>query len=159
VEDGVLTTLGSPAGYIHTTADFANFVLKLEWRFSPVTKKAGNSGVLLRMNGEHKVWPKSVEAQLQSGAAGDFWNIGEFEMTTEASRLNGRNTKASGNAERGIGEWNEYEIHVDHNRVRLFVNGELLNEAWGVAEMPGKICLQSEGAEIHFRRVRLAPLK
>lgn len=159
IEDGILQTLGSPGGYIHTKADYTNYVLKLEWRFSPITKKAGNSGVLLRMHGDHKVWPKSVEAQLQSGAAGDFWNIESFPMKTEASRLNGRNTKATGNAERAIGEWNEYEIHVVHGRVRLFVNGELLNEAWEVAEVPGKICLQSEGAEIHFRKIRLAPVE
>lgn len=158
VEEGVLQTLGSPAGYIYTAGEYTNYVLKLEWRFSPVTKKAGNSGVLLRRIGEHTVWPRSVEAQLQSGAAGDFWNIGEFAMKTEPARLNGRNTKATGVAERPIGEWNEYEIHVAHDRVRLFVNGELLNEAWDVAEVAGNICLQSEGAEIHFRRIRLAPV-
>ena len=159
VEEGVLQTMGSPAGYIHTAEDYTNYVLKLEWRFSPTTKKAGNSGVLLRVHGEHKVWPKSVEAQLQSGAAGDFWNIGDFSMTTDAARLRGRNTKATGTAERAVGEWNEYEIYVVHDRVRLLVNGELLNEAWAVAEIPGKIGLQSEGAEIHFRRIRLAPVK
>jgi hypothetical protein len=159
VQDGVIVCKGNPVGYIRSEKDFKNYVLKLEWRFNPVTKKAGNSGVLLRMIGEDKVWPRSVEAQLQSGSAGDFWNIDEFPMKTDTSRLNGRNTKKTHMAERPIGEWNEYEIIVDGPRVTLNVNGETLNEAWEVLETPGKICLQSEGAEIHFRNIRLAPIE
>jgi hypothetical protein len=110
------------------------------------------------MIGEDKVWPKSVEAQLQSGNAGDFWNIGEFKMVTDPARTNGRNTKKTHGAERPVGEWNEYEIIVNHGDVILFVNGEELNRASGVDEVAGFICLQSEGAEIHFRNIRLTPL-
>jgi len=40
----------------------------------------------------------------------------------------------------------------------LKVNGEIVNEATEVLETPGKICLQSEGEEIHFRNIRLAPI-
>lgn len=159
VEDGVLLCKGNPIGYIRTKTDFKNYVLKLEWRFSPVTKKAGNSGVLLRMVGPDKVWPRSVEAQLQHENAGDFWNIDEFPMQTVKERLNGRNTKKTHVAEHPLGEWNEYEIVVDGSKVTLYVNGETLNHAWGVDEVAGKICLQSEGAEIHFRRIRLAEIK
>ncbi|MCC6676118.1 MAG: DUF1080 domain-containing protein [Phycisphaerales bacterium] len=159
VKDGILICKGNPVGYIRTDKDYTNYVLKLEWRFNPVTKKAGNSGVLLRMVGEDKVWPKSVEAQLQSGSAGDFWNIDEFKMTTEPSRLNGRNTKKTHGNENPVGEWNEYEIIVDHGTVTLKVNGEVLNEATEVEELAGKICLQSEGAEIQFRNIRLVEIK
>ncbi|MEP0846901.1 MAG: DUF1080 domain-containing protein [Phycisphaerae bacterium] len=158
VENGVLICKGTPAGYIRTTNDYTNYVLKLEWRFDPVTKRAGNSGVLLRIIGEDKIWPRCVEAQLQSENAGDFWNIDEFPMKTDPARTNGRNTKKLHMAERPVGEWNEYEIIVDHGRIALKVNGELLNEATDVLETPGKIGLQSEGAEIHFRNVRLAPI-
>lgn len=158
VKDGVIICKGNPIGYIRTKADYKNYILKLEWRFSPVTKQAGNSGVLLRMVGEDKVWPKSVEAQLESGNAGDFWNIEDVKMTTEKSRLKGRNTKHTHGAERPLGEWNEYEITVNKGDVILKVNGEELNRATDVAEVAGKICLQSEGAEIHFRNIRLVPL-
>lgn len=158
VRDGVLVCKGNPVGYIRTDKDYTNYVLKLQWRFNPVTKKAGNSGVLLRMVGEDKVWPKSVEAQLQSESAGDFWNIEEFKMKTEASRLNGRNTKKTHGNENPVGEWNEYEIIVDHGTVILKVNGEELNRATDVEEVAGKICLQSEGAEIQFREIRLVPI-
>lgn len=158
VKDGVLICKGNPGGYIRTKDDFKNFVLKLEWRFNPVTKKAGNSGVLFRMTGEDKVWPKSIEAQLQSGSAGDFWNIDEVKMTTDPARTNGRNTRKTHGAERPIGEWNEYEIIADHGLIVLKVNGEEVNRATDAEEIAGKVCLQSEGAEIHFRNIRLAPL-
>lgn len=160
VKGGVLICKGKdqPGGYIRTTKDYKNYVLKVEWRFNPVTKEVGNSGVLLRMVGADKVWPKSIEAQLESGNAGDFWNIDKVKMTTEKSRLNGRNTKHTHGAERPIGEWNEYEIIVNKGDIVLKVNGEELNRAWDVEEVAGKICLQAEGAEIQFRSIRLAPL-
>jgi hypothetical protein len=158
IKDGVLVCKGEPAGYLYTKDTFTNFVLKLQWRFDP-GKGGGNSGVLLRMTGAHKVWPRSIEAQLHAGNAGDFWNIGDYPMTTEPSRTKGRNTKKTHGAEKPLGEWNEYEIIVDGPWVRLAVNGQVLNEAWGCEVIPGHICLQSEGVEIQFRDIRLVPLK
>jgi hypothetical protein len=159
VRDGVLICSGSPAGYIRTTAEYENYVLFVQWRFSPVTKKAGNSGVLMATVGPDKVWPTSVEAQLMSENAGDFWNIGEVVMTTDPERTKGRNTKKTAMAERPVGEWNEYEIIVSNGEIVLNVNGQELNRATGVKNTKGNICLQSEGAEIHFRGVRLVPIK
>ncbi len=153
--DGVLVCKGNPVGYLRTTQDFTNYILRVEWRFDPVTKKAGNSGVLLRQVGPDKVWPKSVEAQLQSGEAGDFWNIDDVKMKVDPARTKGRNTKHLASNENPIGEWNTYEIDVDHGDIELRVNGMVLNRAWDVEEVAGKICLQSEGAEIHFRTVKL----
>jgi hypothetical protein len=158
VEDGILICKGQPAGYIYTDREYGNFILKLKWRFNPVTKQAGNSGVLLRQVGPHKVWPKSVEAQLQSGNAGDFWCIDNFPMKTDPERTSGRNTRKTHSNEHPIGEWNEYEIVVNGGDVSLIVNGEMLNLATEVEEVPGRICLQSEGAEIHFRDIRLISL-
>jgi hypothetical protein len=157
-DEGVLACKGNPIGYLRTEADYTNFLLTLEWRFDPVTRQAGNSGVLVRMVGEDKVWPRSIEAQLQSGSAGDFWNIDEFPMKTVAERVRGRQTFRTHSNEHPIGEWNRYEILVDGPRVVLMVNGEILNEASECAQLAGKICLQSEGAPIHFRNIRLLPL-
>lgn len=158
VQDGIIICKGEPAGYIRTEAEHTNYVLRLEWRFNPVTKQAGNSGVLVRRIGPDKVWPKSVEAQLHSGNAGDFWNIDDFTMKTDPERTRGRNTKKLRVAERPVGEWNEYEIIVNRGDIIVIVNGDEINRAWDVEEVPGNICLQSEGAEIHFRNIRLAPV-
>jgi hypothetical protein len=161
-DEGILVCKGNPAGYLRTVADFTNYVLRLEWRWSPVTKRAGNSGVLLRVVGPDKVWPRSVEAQLQSGAAGDFWLIDDARLETPADRVDRampRHRLRTRSNERPIGEWNEYEITCDGDRISLKVNGELLNEGTGAEVVPGKIALQSEGAEIHFRNIRLMPLR
>ncbi len=159
VDNGVIVCKGKPTGYLRTKQRFISYVLKLEWRFSPVTRQAGNSGVLLRTQLPDKVWPKSIEAQLQSGSAGDFWCIDEYKMKGDAARTNGRNTKHLHANERPIGEWNEYEIIVNETNVTLNVNGDTLNTATECAVLPGFIGLQSEGAEIHFRNIRLSQIK
>lgn len=156
-EDGVLVCKGRPIGYLRTEEDFTNFTLRLGWRFDP-EKGAGNSGVLMRLIGEDKIWPRSIEAQLMSGSAGDFWNIGEFPMRADPARTSGRNTRRVKTNERELGEWNEYDITVWQGHVVVRVNGEILNQASEALETPGKLALQSEGAEIHFRDLRLMPL-
>ena len=115
--------------------------------------------MLLRVTGPDKVWPRSVEAQLHSGNAGDFWNIGEFPMKVDPGRTEGRRTvKAAPSSEKPIGEWNEYRILVDGPRIALWVNGVLQNSATDVEVIPGRIALQSEGAFIQFRNIRLRPV-
>ncbi|MBI1902881.1 MAG: DUF1080 domain-containing protein [Planctomycetia bacterium] len=162
VKEGVLICKGKPPGYIRTEKDYTSYIITLEWRFDPA-KGAGNSGVLLRCIGEDKVWPKSIEAQLHSGNAGDFWNIDGFKMTVDPARTKGRRTiKLTGekeSAEKPLGEWNQYEITVDKGTIKLKVNGKLQNEATDVEVVAGKIALQSEGAEIQFRNVKLTPIE
>ncbi len=157
-DEGVLICAGRPIGYIRTKDKFTNFVLELEWRFDK-EKQPGNSGVLLRMVGQDKVWPKSVEAQLHHQNAGDIWNIDQFPMKVAADRTMGRRTvKLNPTNEKPQGEWNHYRIVMDGGNLKLYVNGELQNQATEVEEVAGYICLQSEGAEIQFRNIYLTPL-
>ncbi|MBI3467711.1 MAG: DUF1080 domain-containing protein [Planctomycetes bacterium] len=159
VADGVITCKGKPAGYIRTEKDYTNYILELDWRFDPA-KGPGNSGVLLRMVGRDKVWPKSIEAQLASQNAGDIWNIDMFLMDVAEDRTQGRRTtKMKPTNEKPLGEWNHYKITLAGHDLTLEVNGEVQNTATEVEEVPGKICLQSEGAEIQFRNIRLTPLE
>lgn len=159
VVDGAIVCKGRPAGYIRTTDKFENFILELDWRWDPQDEAGRNSGVLVRMHGDDKVWPKSFEAQLMSGEAGDIWIIDSFPAKCAADRTNGNNTKKTHANEKPIGEWNRYRITVDHGNVALEVNGQILNEASELLQIAGHICLQSEGAAIHFKNVRLLPLR
>ncbi|KAA3614362.1 MAG: DUF1080 domain-containing protein [Planctomycetota bacterium] len=158
VVDGVLRCQGQPVGYLRTEASFTNYELSLEWRFDP-NRGTGNSGVLLRMVGEDKVWPKSLEAQLHHRNAGDIWNIDGFPAAVDGARTQGRRTiKLQPSSEAPLGEWNHYRIRLNGGELHLEVNGVLQNRASLCQEVPGKICLQSEGAFIEFRRIRLRPI-
>jgi len=57
------------------------------------------------------------------------------------------------------GQWTRLEVIADGDRVTNVVNGKVVNEGTRSSLTEGKILLQSEGAEIYFRRVDLEPLK
>ncbi len=151
----VLHCEGQPIGYIRTAHTFTNFELILDWRF-PDPAHAGNSGVLLRVQPPDGVWPRSLEAQLNSGDAGDIWNIGDFGADLDPARTEGRRTvKLLPSSERPLGQWNTYRITLRDGDLTLEVNGQMQNRARWCEELPGSIALQSEGAPIEFRRVEL----
>ncbi len=162
VEDGVLKCVGKPNGYVITEKEYGDYVLELEWRW---TGKPGNSGVLLHTTGPDMIWPKSAEAQLASGSAGDIWLIGGFKLDVDKSRQDPRQARhyfrlhRDKAIEKKPGEWNQYKITCKGDTIRLEINGELVNEGKGSELTRGKIALQSEGAPIEFRNIKLTPLK
>jgi len=58
-----------------------------------------------------------------------------------------------------LGEWTRFEIVADGDRLTYLVNGKVVNEGYGSSLAAGKIIIQSEGAEIYFRKIDLEPLK
>lgn len=185
VVDGAIRTTGEPRGYIRTKERYRNYRLTVEWRWLPATMplnaqgqpRPRNSGVLLHMQGQDEVWPKSLEAQLMEGNAGDFWVIGgvecdewraareqalskagsDPEAREQALKLR-RVPKRAASSEKPLGAWNRYEIVCRDDTVEVSVNGVLQNRATNVSVREGHICLQAEGAPIEFRNVRLEPL-
>jgi hypothetical protein len=185
VSDGVIRCSGQPAGYIRTDGRYENYRLIVEWRWASATfndaqgkPRKRNSGVLLHMQGTDAIWPTSLEAQLMEDNAGDFYVIGGVETAElpaerekaiaaagtdeealKRARAHRRIPKKQPSAEKPIGEWNRYEIVCQGDTVQLTVNGVPQNTATAVTVHEGHICLQSEGAPIEFRGVRLEPLK
>ena len=158
IADGVLCCTGKPVGYLRTEKEYTDYILKLQWRW-PEGGKPGNNGVLLRIVGEDVVWPKSVEAQLAHQHAGDIFTIHEFPLKGDPERTRGRYTaKMKPSNEKPQGQWNDYEIILKGGDLELKVNGETQNTASEVEQVPGTIGLQSEGAPIEYRNIRLIPL-
>jgi putative membrane-bound dehydrogenase-like protein len=155
VTDDILRCEGQPIGYLYTDELYTDFEIELDWRGDPAAGP-GNSGVLLRVQEPHEVWPRSIEAQLHSGNAGDIWNIDAFPMLTVADRTEGRRTmKLFPSNEKPLGEWNHYRIRLVGGKLEMEVNGVIQNTANWCAQMPGAIALQSEGAVIEFRDIRV----
>lgn len=162
VYDGIIQCTGKPAGYLITDKEFGDYVLKLQWRW-PAGTKGGNSGVLVHTQAPDKIWPKAVEAQLQHGAAGDFWLI-DAKLDIDPARQDPKvkrhffRTVKTG-VEKPIGEWNQYEITCLGDSVKLVINGQEVNSGTKGELTKGKILLQSEGAPIDFRDIQIKELK
>jgi hypothetical protein len=164
VRDGVIICEGNVYGYIVTEKEYDNYVLQLEWRWGEKkVGQPGNSGVFVHVSGEDKIWPKGVEAQLQNGRAGDFWLVDGFKLQVDPARrdpkVDRHYFRLKDDVEKPLGQWNHYEITCRGDTVKLVINGHLVNEGTGAELTKGKILLQSEGAEIHFRNVQLKPIQ
>ncbi len=167
VKDGVLHLNGKSqvprftAGYLRGKGEFTNYVLTVEQRHL----SKGNGGILLGITGPDVVWPRTVQVQGQFGDVGDLLNQGEFKMTTDAARTTVRPKnhdtlirKIGPNSEKAMGEWNVVETTVDHGTITVKVNGVVQNVATDVEPLRGTIGLQSEGAEMEFRKIEVRPI-
>lgn len=165
-KDGVLTCKGLPLGYLYTEQAYTSFVLRFEFRWPP-GKQPGRGGLLFRITGDDKIWPKSLEAQINTGDVGDFWGLAGFKLSGPAERLKRlenpqfgllTNLKKTADVEKKNAEWNTYEIEARGDKVTLRVNGQVVNQAEGCDVVAGRICVTSEGNEIHFRNFQLQTL-
>ncbi|MHB8897700.1 MAG: 3-keto-disaccharide hydrolase [Thermoguttaceae bacterium] len=156
---------GSPRGYLRTKQDFTDFILELDWRWPQ--DGPGKGGVLIRMTGKDKIWPRSLEAQINAGDAGDFWGLDGFRLAGPEPRMKSLESEQFGTlthlkktdpCELPAGQWNHYEIIARQGSVILKVNGREVNRTTSCDAVAGKICLTSEGSEIHFRNVKIVPL-
>lgn len=161
VKDGILFCTGKPAGVIRTKKYYSNYELTLEWRW-PEGSKGGNNGCLIHSQSPRElgIWPKSLEVQLASGNAGDFWVIGcTIDVEPDRKPAKGRRIlNLTDNSEKPIGQWNTMKILSQDGAVTVWVNGDKVNEGTNCSLKEGAISLQSEGAPIQFRKVELKPL-
>jgi hypothetical protein len=168
VVDGELHCTGTPTGYLMTDKEYGDYVLKVKWRY-PAGAKAGNSGVLLHLQKDDKWWPTSIEAQTRSGRAGDFWlnTPPDVKLDVDPARRDAndktmrhvwRDPKDE-NVEKPFGEWNEYVITCKGGDVTLLLNGRKVNEGKNGNLTRGRIGLQSEGTEVHFKEIAIKSIK
>lgn len=132
-------------------------------------------------------WMRSLELQVQEGDCGDFHSLDGVMLDLEAEKVTvdgGENLKYTPGAAvvRGVkqrvvkrqdyekpnGQWNVLEVIARGDSVTHVVNGETVLRATNVRqvvdgkEVPltkGKIQLQSEGAEVFYRKIEVQPLK
>jgi len=155
VTNGVIACQGRPNGYARTLRSYRDYELHAEWRFPA---GSGNSGVFLHVNPPDKVWPLCLEAQLQSGSAGEVRCNGGSRVNELTVKFPKSVPRRQPSSEKPVGEWNSYDIVCRSNTVTIRVNGVLQNEVTGSSVSSGAIGLQAEGKPVEFRNIMLAPL-
>jgi hypothetical protein len=171
VRNGMLVSLGTPGGHLITDKSFENYKLEIEYRFSG---KPGNCGVLVHASKPRRLYgmfPQSIEVQMQSGDAGDFWCIGEdIEVPDMESRRGPRDRwgvdgdrarrikNLTDSSENPVGDWNRMVVECKGDQIRVWVNGDLANHGRNATARKGQIAIQAEGSEVEFRKFDLTSL-
>jgi hypothetical protein len=173
VRDGMLVSLGKPEGHLVTDKLYRDYRLVAEYRFPG---KGGNCGILVyasKPRALYKMFPQSIEVQMNSGDAGDFWCIQEDikvpDMETRRPRKgNEKWGGAEGDArrilnltdgsEKPLGQWNTMVIEARNRAITVWVNGVKVNDGFDCTADQGKIAIQAEGTEVEFRKVEIGPL-
>ena len=171
VRNGMLVSLGTPGGHLITDAVYSDYRLNVEYRFAA---KPGNCGVLVHSSTPralYKMFPRSVEVQMEHGNAGDFWCIVEDISVPDMEARRGpkaewggtegkkRNIKnLTDGSEKPVGEWNSMTIECLHDSIKVWVNGQLVNFGYKCTVDKGHIALQAEGSEVEFRKLELSPI-
>jgi hypothetical protein len=173
VRDGLLVSLGKPEGHLLTKNAYRDYRLQVEYRFPGAP---GNCGVLVhasRPRALYKMFPQSIEVQMHSGNAGDFWVIQEDikvpDMEKRRPRKEGekwggsegdarRILNLTDGSEKPLGQWNTMVVEARDRMITVWVNGDLVNDGFDATADRGRIALQAEGTEVEFRRVDIGPL-
>jgi hypothetical protein len=164
VEDGLIHISGQEFGALTTDKEFENYRPTVEFKWGtknlpPREKAARDSGILVHCVGPDKVWTRSIECQIQEHDCGDFWLVdGTSIMVDGKTADKSRRIAKKVDAEKPTGEWNTVEVVCDGDKITNIVNGVVVNEGTNASETKGRILLQSEGAEVFYRKVELRSL-
>ena len=181
-KDGHAYCTGKPTGVIRYHEPLTNFELVCEWMHK---KKGGNSGVFVWATpqsvrnlamGKGRL-PQGIEVQvLDLGykevyekrhkkpgdwftSHGDVFPVGPIKMRPfPPVAPNKRRSFPSKETTKGIYEWNHYYVRAVDGEVRLSVNGVEVSGGDQISPAMGFLCLESEGAPIEYRNLRLKKL-
>lgn len=143
VADGVISVSQGEKGLLTTTSDFADYVLRVDFRYQPQT----NSGIFLRTPAHPKDPAKDCyELNIAEPAVSPF-PTGSF-----VNRQKGLATPYSDG-------WHSYEVTAEGPRIRVLLDGrEVLDYTDPQPVTRGRIGLQLNSGPVEFRNVKLKPL-
>lgn len=180
--NGFVHCTGKPIGVIRTKKLHTNFELVAQWRH---LQSGGNSGIFLWATPESIAalekgngrLPTGIEVQVldhgytgqyekQSGKKADWFTTDGDVFPTGSTTMvpfppvspDGRRSFPRKNLSKGVGEWNHYYVRAINGEVRLWVNGEEVSGGTKVRPPTGYLCLESEGAPVDFREIRIREL-
>jgi hypothetical protein len=174
--DNMIVCKGHPIGVMRTEKQYENFLLHVEWMHM---EPGGNSGVFVWSDGsippDSKArLPRGLEVQMlelewpklnpdkdgrprpDAYVHGELFGANGLKTTPDNPR--GERSKSVENRCKGKGEWNTYDVVCVDGTVKLSVNGKFVNGITKASIRKGYLCLESEGAEIHFRNLKIMEL-
>ena len=87
---------------------------------------------------------------------GELFGVGGVKTVPDKPR--GERSKSIENRCKGRGQWNTYDVVAIDGVIKLSVNGKFVNGISRSTQRKGYLCLESEGAEIHFRNIKIMEL-
>jgi len=173
LQKDILICSGHPIGVMRSEKQYENFILHIEWKH---IEPGGNSGVFVWSNAsppESTRLPDGVEVQMleldwvnlniRDGVTppiayvhGELFGVGGVQTVADNPR--GTRSKSIENLCKGKGEWNTYDVVCIDGVIKLSVNGKVVNGISQSSQKKGYLCLESEGAQIHFRNLRIVEL-
>lgn len=164
VEDGKIVCPGDGGGNLLTEKEYANFVLRLEFKLS----EGGNNGIGLRAPYQGDAAYQGMEIQVLDDPAPVYESIQPAQHSGSIYDV----FPAKQGALKPTGEWNEYEITADGRRVSIRLNGTVIVDADldsvkdpavlkrhpGLARTTGHIGFLGHKSNVEFRNVRLKEL-
>lgn len=180
-KEGLIHCTGQPVGVVRTRKQFTNFELVVSWRH---LTPGGNSGVFVWASEEAltglppgQLPPGGIEVQVldheyaaqyakETGKKpdwfttnGDVFPVGKSKMKPfPPVSPDGRRSFPAKNLSRGVGEWNHYYVRCVNGEIRLWVNGEEVSGGTACEPCTGFLCLESEGAPVDFKQLRIREL-
>jgi hypothetical protein len=160
VENDYIKVSGKPNGYFYTDKSYKNYVLKFDWRYKRPAdleddnKFNGNSGLLVHITGPHKVWPTCLEVQGMNKTHASFIPIGGKAVGLTDYKFDKDTLNKVRNK---VGEWNTTEVSVKNGEVTAKVNGTPISSG-KITLTEGPFGFQSEGAELHFKNIKIKVL-
>lgn len=174
VRDGILECTGKPIGVMRTDRQYENFILHIEWMH---LEAGGNSGVFAWSNptpAPGKTLPKGCEVQMlelswpelnrekdgtprhRGYVSGELFGANGVTLTPD----NPRGTRSMSFEYRckPKGEWNTYLVVAVDGVIKLSINGKFVNGVANSSQRKGYLCLESEGAPIRFRNIKIMEL-
>ena len=181
-DDGSVHCTGTPVGVTRTKKQLKNLEMSVEWRH---LSSGGNSGVflwappkVLENLPRGSLPPGGIEVQVldhgyteqfekSSGKKadwfttdGDVFPVGSSDMVPfPPVAPGGKRSFPRAKHSRGTPEWNHYFIRAVDGEVRLWVNGHQVSGGTMCTPAEGYLCLESEGAPVEFRNIRLRELE
>ena len=181
--NGMVHCTGNPVGVIRTENVYTNFEMVAQWRH---LQSGGNSGIFVLATpesiknleqGKNGPFPSGIEVQvLDHGYTeqyeksskqkatwfttdGDVFPVGSTTMKPfPPISPDGSRSFPRKNLSKGVGEWNHYYIRCINGEVRLWVNGEEVSGGNNIKPASGYLCLESEGAPVEFKEIRVRAL-